>query len=79
MMEKSEESIPTILRASDGFTLVEIMLTVGLLLMIAFGVSELIVGTLRQETDIKLKQEVYNHQQQIRYESKVISLPTSVP
>lgn len=67
------------LDSSEGLTIVEVIIATAILIVVALGIAELMTGTARQESEIKLKQDAFNHQQQIRYESRIVPLPPATP
>lgn len=67
------------LKNSSGFTLLEIIIAAGLSVVIAMGLAMLMTSTTKTETNIRVKQEAFSYQQQMRYERKVSPPPPADP
>lgn len=55
----------------SGFSMLEVLIAGAITVVIAFGIATLMNSTTKQETNIRIKQEAFSYQQQMRYERKV--------
>lgn len=60
-----------ILTNDSGFSMLEVLIAGAITVVIAFGIATLMNSTTKQETNIRIKQEAFSYQQQMRYERKV--------
>jgi Tfp pilus assembly protein PilV len=74
-----EDGMRIVRSNESGFTLIEIMISAGITFVLAYAVATVITSTNKQESSIRLKQEMFNYQQTMRYERKIIPPPTPDP
>jgi Tfp pilus assembly protein PilV len=70
--------LKNIIRSEDGISLIEVIIAAAIAIVIALSLADMMVSTNKRETLIKQKQDIYNDQQQLRYENKIIPLPSPI-
>jgi Tfp pilus assembly protein PilV len=66
-----EKGDVSMLRDESGFSMLEVLIAGAITVIVAFGIATLVNSTNKQETNIRVKQEAFSYQQQMRYERKV--------